>query len=192
MKYILLILLFAFAQNANASIPEFPMSFWGDVLIDGQLAPVGTIVRAYNQSNDLVGEIVVSELGVYGYTEPVKQKLVVGKYEGLITFKFQSPQINSGIETSGLNSLTYPVFESGLTIEKDLMFVTKTASVSGGGGGGGSKTIKKLVDTATTTVAGMVSTTTILLPEYEQKILLQKQIIELLTKLIELLKLRVL
>ena len=72
------------------SFPAFPMAFYGEVKINGNPAPVGTVIRAY-YGNILGGEVVVQEPGIYGYTESTKQKLLVGEGEGEIIFKLQNP-----------------------------------------------------------------------------------------------------
>jgi hypothetical protein len=120
--------------------PDFPMAFWGNVSIDDAPAPVGTITRAY-YGNVLAGEVTVRETGVYGYTEPTKQKLVLANGNGQITFKIKLSA--SGIETGGLIPPTYSEFLSGSTINKNLVFYISQASnnssnpITGGGGGGG-------------------------------------------------------
>jgi hypothetical protein len=133
---ILLIPIFARAQ----SIPAFPMSFWGNATINGNSAPAGTIIRAY-YGTVLAGQVTLSEDGIYGYDEPTKQKLVVGEGSGTITFTVQSPSINSGVQTNGLNPPTYTGFVSSAVVHKDLDFTitqpANTSSLGGGGGGGG-------------------------------------------------------
>jgi hypothetical protein len=154
MKKILLTTLFLFPLLSFASsIPAFPMAFWGSASIDGQSAPVGTVVKTYYGST-LAGQVVVNELGVYGYTEPTKQKLIVSEGSGQITFKVQSSSINSGNETTGLTPITYTAFTSGITVNKNLAFVTVVVTPptppsggGGGGGGGGSSTPPPVVIT---------------------------------------------
>jgi len=127
------------SEQSDLSFPAFPMAFWGEVKINGNSAPVGTIIRAYYGSF-LGGEVVVRENGVYGYLESTKQKLIVGKGDGLITFKFQSSNFNNGIETAGNDPQTYPGFTSGVSIRKDLNFLISSGNGRGsnGGEGGGS------------------------------------------------------
>lgn len=138
LKYILVLFaltpLFASAQ----AIPAFPMALWGAVTINGSAAPVGTIVSAYYGSTP-AGQVTVQDAGVYGYTEPTKQKLVVGESTGALTFTMQSTSFNSGTETGGTIAITYPQFTAGSTVNYDLAFtVSVPAPVSSGGGGGGS------------------------------------------------------
>ena len=131
---------FPFLVSAE-SIPDFPMSFWGIASINGIAAPAGSIIRAYYGTN-LTGQVILIENGIYGYTEPTRQKLVVGKGIGPINFTIQSSSVNSGNEASGTTLQSYPAFISGLTVQQNLNFIITSASVtppvsSGGGGGGG-------------------------------------------------------
>lgn len=190
-KLLFITVLLLIPATSFAAMPDFPMSFWGTVTADETVVPAGSIVRVYDDVVK-VGEVVVQEAGVYGYTEPTKQKLVVGEGNGSLTFTIQSPSINSGIETEGLSSIAYAGFVSGETIQKDLSFeLTEevvVSSGSGGGssssGGGGGSSRKKVVE-PTELILG-VSTST--LSEEEQKIVLQKKLIEVLTILVTLLK----
>ncbi len=125
------------------SIPNFPMAFWGDVNINGNPAPVDTVIRAY-YGDSLAGEVAVIDAGAYGYIESTGQKLLVGEGVGQITFKFQNQSLNGGVETMGDNSQTHPEFISGEVTKKDLEFsfptptpVPTSPPTSGGGGGGG-------------------------------------------------------
>lgn len=138
LKYILVLLfaltpLFASAQ----AIPAFPMALWGAVTINGSAAPVGTVVRAY-YGTTLAGQVTVQDAGAYGYTEPTKQKLLIGEGTGSLTFTVQSSGFNSGAETGGTTAITYPQFTAGSTVNLDLAFtVSVPAPISSGGGGGG-------------------------------------------------------
>lgn len=127
------------SASALEGFPAFPMSFWGTVTINGTAAPVGTIVRAY-YGTTLAGTATVEETGIYGYTEPTKQKLVVGEGVGAISFTVQSASYSGGAETSGTSVITQSEFTSALTMQKNLAFAITVASSggsSGGGGGGG-------------------------------------------------------
>ena len=114
-----------------AAMPAFPMAFWGTITLNGNPAPVNTVVRAY-YGDILAGQVVVAEEGIYGYTESTKQKLVVKEEIGSLFFTFQTSSINEGSETSGCIGVSYSGFTSGLTVEKDLIFNTTNC---GGGGG---------------------------------------------------------
>jgi hypothetical protein len=116
------------------SFPDFPMAFYGQATLNGSSMASGYTIRAYYGS-ELGGEIKVKDNGIYGYTDLNKQRLVVKKGSGAITFKFVDL---SGTEKEGNTSLSYPSFASGDAIEKNLSFViTVTTSSSGGSGGGG-------------------------------------------------------
>ncbi len=122
-----------------ASVPEFPMSFYGTVTIDDAVAPVGAVIRAYNASSTLLGEVMVNEVGIYGYDNPIKQRLILKEATGTITFKFKTESKNAGAETAGTVTQDYASYTAGLTIKKDIAFKTTGAAPanSGGGGGGG-------------------------------------------------------
>jgi len=177
---------------SSASIPAFPMTFWGEVSVDSAAAPAGSIVRVYAEAVE-VGQITVTEAGVYGYTEPTKQKLIVGEGVGVLKFTIETPSVNNGVETEGSSVLTHAGFVSSETFQKNLAFViAEPVSRSSGGGGGGGGSSREKVDE----VAGVeelvlgISTTTPFaeLSEEDKKIELQKQIIEILTQIIVLLK----
>jgi len=191
-NFLFLALLFFPALSFAQVVPDFPMAFWGEVTIDGVEAPEGSVIRLYDDSGP-VGEVVVDSAGIYGYTEPTKQKLIVGEGQGLITFKVQSPGVRGGVETEGLSPITYPEFASGETIELDLAFETVPEVVQeprrNSGGGGSSRS--RADETPASAVLG-VSTSTEDMTEEEYKIVLQKQLIEILTQLIALLKLKML
>ncbi len=118
------------------AIPSFPMAFYGNVTIDDTSAPVGTILRAYNASSALLGEVTVNEAGIYGYDNPLKQRLVLKEATGTITFKFKTESKNAGVETVGTVVQDYASYTAGLTVKKDLTFKTAIAVPASGGGGG--------------------------------------------------------
>ena len=130
------LLLVPASTYALDGFPAFPMAFWGTVTTNGTAAPVGSVVRAYYGST-LVGTATVQETGVYGYTEPTKQKLIVAEGTGAITFKIQAAGFNGGSETTGDTAITQSSFTSGLTVEKNLPFTITPPSTGGGSGGGG-------------------------------------------------------
>ena len=130
------LLLVPASTYALDGFPAFPMAFWGTVTTNGTAAPDGSVVRAYYGST-LVGTATVQETGVYGYTEPTKQKLIVAEGTGAITFKIQAAGFNGGSETTGDATITQSSFTSGLTVEKNLAFTITPPSTGGGSGGGG-------------------------------------------------------
>lgn len=136
-KIILTIIIIFVPVSVFAGIPSFPMAFWGIVTIDGVEAPAGSTVRVYAGANE-VGKVLVQEGGVYGYTEPTKQKLVVIESENLLTFTIETPTYS---ETAGISDVTYIKFISGDTVQKNLSFsiIENSNSSSGGGGGGSSR-----------------------------------------------------
>jgi len=197
MKKVTLALLFLLPFTSFAQVPAFPMAFWGVVTVDGTPAPVGSVIRVYS-GTDRVGQVTVHNNGVYGYTEPTKQKLLVEETLGQLSFTVQSPGVNGGIETGGLSTIIHPSFVSGQTVEKNLAFSLTpavssggTPSGGGGGGGGGGGSRRSKTPTVVTTqplVLGQATTSSSTLSETELRIQLQKQIIQLLTLLIALLQ----
>ena len=164
--------LFASAQT----IPAFPMALWGGITINGNAAPVGTIVRAYYGSS-LAGQVTVQDAGIYGYTEPTKQKLLVGEGSSTIMFTVQSSAFNNGTETGGTTAVTYSQFTAGSTVNDDLAFTISVPTPSSGGGnsggsgGGGSPPSSggggggyAVIPTTPASVATTTSTTTITIP----------------------------
>jgi len=132
---ILVFVSFPFLVNAQtSSIPPFPMAFWGKVTVNNNPAPAGCIIRAYYGSI-LAGQVTLIEDGIYGYTEPTKQKLVVGEGSGPITFTIQCPTINAGNEIYSSETQSYSGFTSGLTVQKDFMFTIPSSLPSNSGGG---------------------------------------------------------
>lgn len=154
MKKYLLIALIVFPLVSSASIPNFPMSFFGSATINDIAVSEGTKIRAYYGTVDqynLVGEITVKESGVYGYALSTGQKLLIKEGEGRIIFTFQSPVILNNQETLGINEVFYTNFESGVTKVLNMEFVYEVAPPSlpppsngGGGGGGGRRTVPAL------------------------------------------------
>jgi hypothetical protein len=186
---------------AEDGLPAFPMSFWGEVTIDGMAAPVGSTVRVY-EGDTKVGQVVVKESGVYGYIGSTAQKLVVEESDGVLDFTIQAASINGGVETKGLVAITYPEFKSGEAVNKDLAF-SVTAPVppvvveepkkksSGGGGGGKSNKVKAKLPTTELVLGVSTSTASATgLSEAEKTIVLQKQLISLLSQLIVLLQMK--
>src|SRR3989344_252649 len=124
LKYLLIIALVFFLKPAvtqAASFPAFPMSFWGNVTLNGGPAPKGTIIKAY-YNTVLAGQTTLQESGVYGYEGSTKQKLVVAEGDGTITFKFQSPLFDNSVETPGTSVNSHAGFVSAQSVNKDLSF----------------------------------------------------------------------
>ena len=65
MKKLAIIALFTIPFISHAALPAFPMAFWGNVTIDGSPAPTNTVIKAY-YGDTLAGQVVVSDVGVYG------------------------------------------------------------------------------------------------------------------------------
>jgi hypothetical protein len=164
--------------SALAGFPDFPMSFWGKVTINGSDAPAGSVVRAYYGSV-LAGTVTTTGTGVYGYTDPTKQKLVIGSGSSTVIFTIQASGFNGGSETGGNTAMIYDGFIAGLTVNKDLAFTVTVPSSSsggssgastnsgsgassggsGGGGGGGGGYVVTSPATATSTVSTVATST---------------------------------
>src|SRR3989344_319170 len=148
MKKIILTTLFLLPTFVFAQMPSFPMAFYGSATINDSPAPIGTIIRAYygnTGSDNLAGEVVVKELGIYGYDISTGQKLLIKEGGTKIIFTFQTTSILNNQETKGINEISYASFESGITKEFNMAFkyevatppVPPTPPWGGGGGGGG-------------------------------------------------------
>jgi hypothetical protein len=121
---------------AEEGFPAFPMSFYGIATYDAQVLTVGTKIQAYS-GNELKGEVVITEDGVYGYNNPMKSRLVVGEYTGELLFKYVP--IGSNEPLTGGTDLKYSDgFKAGEAIELKLEFIKAITPPSSGGGGGGS------------------------------------------------------
>lgn len=187
MKKLIPLALIFLPTLAFAQIPAFPMAFWGTVTVNGVEAPAGATVSVYAESVE-VGKITVQEGGMYGYTEPTKQKLVVGEGSGELSFTIQAPSINSGVETGGASPVTHPEFMSGETIQKDIAFNIAEVTTGGGGGSsssGGGGSSRKKVEQPKELVLGVASTTLSVEEQAIRESLLAK--IEELKKLIQVL-----
>lgn len=139
MKKSLLVFLFLFfpvVVSASTSFPTFPMIFYGDVTLNNQLLSVSSTVRAYCD-NTMVGEVVLSEAGVYGDEDLMGKKLLVDQYSGCSKLVFKYAEAGSVSFGVGIDEQSYTgSFQAGITVKKDLNFKTQTTSGGGGGGGG--------------------------------------------------------
>jgi hypothetical protein len=69
-----------FAQPVSAQPPPLPHAFYGTLTIDGEPAPIGTVVSAKGEGvrTEIQGNpIVTSEEGWYGSADPLKPKLII-------------------------------------------------------------------------------------------------------------------
>ena len=116
---------FALADN---TFPSFPMAFWGNTTLDGQLLPSGTQIEAFCNSS-LIGQVTISESGIYGYSDSTKNKLLVSTCSGDILFKY----ILSGTTTplTGTSEIKYTAgFVAGTTVNKNLDFITGNSTIT--------------------------------------------------------------
>jgi uncharacterized protein YjdB len=102
MKKILFILLLGLAISVPSmagAVPAFPMNFWGNVTINGDDAPNGSVIGAYNASDTLIAQFTVATTGAYGSedrTVAESAKLSISEYTGdSLTFKLNSPSYDN-------------------------------------------------------------------------------------------------
>lgn len=137
-KLLLIIICFSFVfpsiAIAEDSFPSFPMAFYGEANLNGSPLPAGSKIQAYSGAT-LLGEISLPNVGVYGYDDPIKTKLVVGNFSGDVVFKYM---LAGSTSQAGCSVQEYNgSFISGSSILKNLSFSTNCNSVNSGGGGGG-------------------------------------------------------
>ncbi|MEI6596926.1 MAG: hypothetical protein WCL13_01795 [bacterium] len=143
---ITIIFLFPFIVKAVDSFPSFPMSFYGRATLNSVSLPTGTKIQAYN-NGVLKGEITIEEDGIYGYDNPIKNKLVTSEYSGTLQFKYL-PE-DSVVALTGDNSVGYTGgFVSGKTEELNLSFIKNSVQLNNAN----SETAVTSADVATTTI----------------------------------------
>jgi len=133
-----------------AQVPLLPHVFYGDITINGSLAPVGTVVIA-NVNGVEKGRVTTAVTGKYGGPGAYDQKLLV-----------QGNDLSTGdtihFTVSGVEASQTAQFESGKVEAKNLAFTitqaevtntTPNASSGGGGGGGGGGGVSATTNTST-------------------------------------------
>lgn len=113
-----LIVLLPFIASAQ-SFPSYPMSFYGNVRVNDNLAPVGSIIKAYYGS-DISGEFRITTDGKYGSTNMYYKQFLVREGAGNISFGITSSGFNGGKEIKARE--VYDKFETGKQIKKTLIF----------------------------------------------------------------------
>ena len=109
------------------TFPSFPMSFYGEAKLDNNNLLAGTKIQAYS-NNILVGEVVMQEDGIYGYSNPTKSKLVIGEYGGEeLVFKYVLPN-TSEVLTSGIPVVYQYDFETGKAVKFDIHFMDQISA----------------------------------------------------------------
>jgi hypothetical protein len=106
-------------------IPPLPQAFYGNVTIDGNPAPVGTIIEARGTGvlTGITGNpITTTEVGKYGKAGALEPKLIV---QGDISDEAEIEFLVNGIYTSQ----TY-AFQSGETTQFNLALVITGASIT--------------------------------------------------------------
>lgn len=138
---IAILLVFAFVGGVAAedSVPLLPDEFRGSVTINGDPAPVGTVLTALI-NEEVRGTVTTTEVGTYGGLELDDRRLIVTGYDGEVgtTITFT---------VAGHTATETATFATGETQRLDLSATytptptqTQTPSPGGGGssGGGGS------------------------------------------------------
>ena len=132
---IAILLVFAFVGGVAAedSIPLLPDEFRGSVTINGNSAPVGTVLTAYI-NDEVRGTVTTTEEGIYGGLELDDRRLIVTGYDGEVG-------VTITFTVAGYTATETATFTPGETQRLDLSatYTTPppTASPGGGGGGGG-------------------------------------------------------
>lgn len=133
---IAILLVFAFVGGVAAedSVPLLPDEFRGSVTINGNPAPVGTVLTALI-NDEVRGTVTTTEAGTYGGLELDDRRLIVTGYDGEVgtTITFT---------VAGHTAAETATFATGETQILDLSATYTTPSPGGssgsGGGGGGS------------------------------------------------------
>jgi hypothetical protein len=63
------------------------MAFWGNATLNSQPLSTGTKIIAYCD-DETIGEVTMSENGIYGYNDSLKNKLIVKQCDNDIVFKY--------------------------------------------------------------------------------------------------------
>jgi len=140
------------APAASGDVPNMPMLLYGDIQVNGQSVPVGTIIAAYvGDIDDDFGYITVEEAGQYGdktnrfvVTEPS------GTDDNVIHIFIQTPSMSEAVEAEQTIE-----WDNTETKRLDLTAVytegTNSGKILSSGGGRSTSTV---VDPTETAVAG--------------------------------------
>lgn len=136
------------APAASGDVPNLPMILHGDIEVNSQSAPVGTIIFAYVGDTQL-GSIQVEVTGQYG-DEPNNRLLVTepSGTDNVIHIYIQTPSMSTRVEAE--QTIVWDVGEIKIL---DLTAVYTEGSNDGSSGGGGGST-STVVDSTETAVAG--------------------------------------
>ena len=119
---------------ASQNVPGFPMLLHGEVEVNGQAAPIGTIVAAFDaDTDDELGRVSTQVVGQYG--DPTK--LAVNEPSGvLIKYYIKTPTMSHAVEASQ----TTDVWQPGVIVKLNLSatYVEGTSGKNLGGGSSGS------------------------------------------------------
>ena len=111
--------------------PGYPVSFWGEAEVDGGPISEGEEIKALCEG-EIIGEVNLKEDGVYGYQEPIKQKLLVSACDSDIVFQYKELEIR----TDGNSFKPGDVVNKNLEFEKEESGTPPSSSPPSRGGGG--------------------------------------------------------
>ncbi len=116
LKFFVIVLAVTSIHTTVFAIPQFPHIFYGNITIDGNPAPIGTVVVAKIGGVEK-GKITTTQSGKYGGPNAYDAKLLV-----------QGSDLSEGdtinFTFSGINASETVLFESGTVANKNLTFVT--------------------------------------------------------------------
>ena len=122
--------------STTPAFPSFPMSFYGTATLNGSPLPTGARISAF-ASSTFQGDVTLSEAGVYGYDDPIKNKLVVSNYTETLILKY-TLQNTATLETGCALQQYSGGFAPGKSVLMNLSFKNTGCgtSVIGSTGGG--------------------------------------------------------
>lgn len=135
-KKILILSIMIFASSpvlANLSFPEFPMAFYGTATLNGENIEKDSKVQAYCDGV-LIGEVKLTENGIYGYENSSKTKLLASECSNNVLFKY-IPKGSTNALNGAVQIKYTDIFESGKVLNKNLNFITsQSCNISNGTG----------------------------------------------------------
>ena len=120
---------------AVLAIPPFPMNFTGSVTINGENAPIGSVIEV---KGDIVGDATSADVvladftlttaGTYGGARILAEsaKLSVPEYTGDLTFRINSPQYDNNVQLADVSNTYTAGFSDFKDVDKTLTFTGAT------------------------------------------------------------------
>jgi hypothetical protein len=131
-----LLLVAPVVASTDGAPPSLPHTISGTILVNGQSAPVDTVLAAFDDQNNKIGYVIIKVAGEY--TLPISEPV------GKIHIYFQTPEMPDAVETSN----TLEKWESGAVTKLDLIGVYTKGSPSSG------KNLRSLMSTKSFTSTG--------------------------------------